>query len=661
MKKFLMTVAFVATFAVAGSASAATYVYSGGLLKVGSQGTQVYNLQECLARLGNNPSSNIDGKFGPITKAAVMSFQASQGVMVDGIIGSVTGPRYTVACAGGNSSMNLPEGCTSTVGYSPVTAAKCDGSDSSNNDASNFDANDGEEVNFTGLDIDDASDTTIDEGSNKAELASMQFKNEDSDVLLERFDTILVSDIANGNYSAADEKDAWKTFDKLYLYVDGEMVASKDADNKADWEDRTVAYNTEDSDNRFRFTGINKVLAKNEDHEIVVKADIASSVDMDLNGSQWALVLDPTTMRFVDEAGITQYLSEADTNNETTAKFAIVSAGNQDELQIKSSDNNPDSTTFEVKSGQDSDEEMLFAFDAEADQDGGDLEVSQIQLTADTGVANFDDVVSKVTLKIDGEEEDYDVAKTTAIQALNTNGPVKLVFDFDGKEININSGDTKTAEVYVTFKSTNNQTAYLNGETIKFSVTATDVDAWDVDGADTLTTAQLTGSAVGDVHQLSEEGVIATLDSSSVTTNIDNNGEVKTATYTMNVDVKAFGDTFYVGKVAQNAATISGQGALAFDVEDSADAAVPSSSVSFALASSAQTDGIGFRIDEGQTETLTLTATVEIAAAGTDTYTRIQLNQLGAWTDNALTAGGQVIALLPVEDFESDLQLINNI
>ena len=686
MKKIaiIATLAFAA-LGMVNTADAATFVYGGGLLKMSSSySQQAYDLQSCLVDLGVNSASNVDGYFGPMTKAAVMAFQANAGVSVDGIIGPITGPLYTAACAGNTSSVdttNLPAGCTSTAGYSVTTGNKCDAVEVIIDDTPTLIGNNGEEVNFTGFDVDDAADTTIDENANKAELGSIQFKNEDSDVLLERFDVVLDADTSA---SATDENDAWKAFDKLYIYVDGDMVASMDSDTKADWKDRTIAGAYNDNDNRFRFSGLNTVLSKDQDHEIVVKADINSSVDMDANGAQWVMVVDPTTMRFVDEAGITSYLNEEDGNAlDFTAAFSIVAAGNQDELQVKSNSNNPDSTTFEVKSGQESDEYTTFIFDVEADKDGGDLEISDFTLTADTGIKNFDAVVKDVTLKIGGEEETYDVAKSTALNALNTNAPVKLFFDFDGKEITVNSGDTEKAEVLVRFKSTNTQTAYTNGETIKFSATAADVDAWTVDGADTLTTTQLTGSAVGDTHQLSEEGVIATLKNSSVSTTVDNNGKIKTATYTMDVELEAFGNTFYTSKAGINGATVGmctgadttstnqadclnplangGAGvwstnALSFSVEDSADATVGGATTAFALESSASTDAGAWRIDEGQKETITLVATV--SGPTVDTYTRVQLNDVQVFTDNALTAGAQTTSLLPVEDYESALQLI---
>jgi peptidoglycan L-alanyl-D-glutamate endopeptidase CwlK len=63
-------------------------------LKKGSSGPDVTRLQEKLKALGFDPG-NIDGKFGPGTDAAVRAFQASEGLLVDGIVG-----RRTVATLG---------------------------------------------------------------------------------------------------------------------------------------------------------------------------------------------------------------------------------------------------------------------------------------------------------------------------------------------------------------------------------------------------------------------------------------------------------------------------------------------------------------------------------------------------------------------------------
>ena len=59
------------------------------LLRVGSRGQAVSNLQRWLADHGFNPGP-IDGIFGPKTKAAVVAFQSAAGITVDGIVGPQT-------------------------------------------------------------------------------------------------------------------------------------------------------------------------------------------------------------------------------------------------------------------------------------------------------------------------------------------------------------------------------------------------------------------------------------------------------------------------------------------------------------------------------------------------------------------------------------------
>ena len=58
-------------------------------LKKGSFGSEVTRLQERLKERGFDPG-NIDGDFGPATDAAVRAFQASKGLLVDGIVGPRT-------------------------------------------------------------------------------------------------------------------------------------------------------------------------------------------------------------------------------------------------------------------------------------------------------------------------------------------------------------------------------------------------------------------------------------------------------------------------------------------------------------------------------------------------------------------------------------------
>lgn len=60
------------------------------LLKRGSKGAAVRNLQSLLNQAGAKPALLVDGDFGPATDRAVRAFQQAAGLVVDGIAGSQT-------------------------------------------------------------------------------------------------------------------------------------------------------------------------------------------------------------------------------------------------------------------------------------------------------------------------------------------------------------------------------------------------------------------------------------------------------------------------------------------------------------------------------------------------------------------------------------------
>ncbi len=76
-------------------------------LTLGSQGSSVSHLQTDLTGLGFYTNS-IDGSFGPKTQGAVMNFQKSQGLKMDGIVGPITKAALNAALAGIVSSPPVP-------------------------------------------------------------------------------------------------------------------------------------------------------------------------------------------------------------------------------------------------------------------------------------------------------------------------------------------------------------------------------------------------------------------------------------------------------------------------------------------------------------------------------------------------------------------------
>lgn len=69
-----------------------TTINPSGLLKVGSRGTEVVVLQTFLIKknIGSGGKITADGAFGPMTRKAVIEYQASVGLVADGVAGAKT-------------------------------------------------------------------------------------------------------------------------------------------------------------------------------------------------------------------------------------------------------------------------------------------------------------------------------------------------------------------------------------------------------------------------------------------------------------------------------------------------------------------------------------------------------------------------------------------
>ena len=87
---------------------------SSTLLKVGSRGAAVQDVQKKLVALGYNVgSTGADGIFGNSTKNAVIKFQGSVGISKDGIVGSITLAKLNEVY----NNRNKGQSVTSTTSY----------------------------------------------------------------------------------------------------------------------------------------------------------------------------------------------------------------------------------------------------------------------------------------------------------------------------------------------------------------------------------------------------------------------------------------------------------------------------------------------------------------------------------------------------------------
>ncbi len=73
------------------------------VLKLGSSGPDVQDLQQKLKNLGFNPNG-VDGNFGPGTEKAVRAFQQAKGLGVDGKVGPGTQAALDAAAGGASIS-----------------------------------------------------------------------------------------------------------------------------------------------------------------------------------------------------------------------------------------------------------------------------------------------------------------------------------------------------------------------------------------------------------------------------------------------------------------------------------------------------------------------------------------------------------------------------
>jgi len=89
------------------------------------QGMTSDSVKDLQIKLGVTPTS---GYFGPITLAAVKTFQTSNGIINTGYVGPLTrGALNALYCTPVTPVTTYPAGCTSAVGYSTTTGLLCSG------------------------------------------------------------------------------------------------------------------------------------------------------------------------------------------------------------------------------------------------------------------------------------------------------------------------------------------------------------------------------------------------------------------------------------------------------------------------------------------------------------------------------------------------------
>lgn len=599
-------------------------------LKTGSTGADVMALQKFLnadedtrvAAAGAVGSAGMETEYyGPATAAAVSKFQV----------------KY-------RAEILSPAGLVNPTGFfgpgSRAQANKLCGDSDEDTDEDTDEDSDDEDTELSGegsldvFEIDNASETDLEEGSEDAEIAELTLEATDGDIEISRMDIAL---------ETTGSDDPWDVFETISLWVDGEMVADVTADDEDEYLD--------EDDGSLRFSDLELVLMEDEEVEIVIGATVAGSVD-DLNGGTAGLGQDWTVevnaVRYFDADGVATDDESTDdigplsgTGAAATAAFELVQAGDGEELTFSLGTDNPESTDIVVDENDTTDGVTIMEYTVEAE--GGDIDLNELWVRLTTGTAAVSAVVDDVYLVIDGEEFDNEATTTSGTSD-------DYMFDIDG-DVTVDEDGEVTVEVVVDLKSTDDGSNYANaGETISASVTSALADLTDAEGADDLTGSTISGSAVGDTHTLVSEGIVVPVDGVEATT--DTSGDNDTlGEFTIEFEVTAVEGDFYIRELATGDAdgiTTATTG-VEFMIEGG------TATTTGTLSSTADEDTTGvFTVRDGETETFTLRVVTNPVASGDFRVTLTGVN----YSANTNGYGATLYTPTPAQDFRTAYETV---
>jgi hypothetical protein len=346
-------------------------------------------------------------------------------------------------------------------------------------------------------------------------------------------------------------------------------------------------------------------------------------------------------MIYVRQKGYAIYIKEAGARlNGTQGEPGVDSSDNvlgDEELVVRSSSNNPDSTTLRVEDDSKSDWYTIFIFELDPDDSNDEIILSSIPVSVTVSTSTFEQIVDDAELEIGGVTLDaYSVAG-------GETGTAVLTFDVD-VNVRIFPEWPEDVELRLRFKSLDTE-----NEGVTVQATMNDVDAIVAESIDgELTAEQLKGSAVGEVHTLRTKGVEVSPDSDDAEVTVGDDDNDDYATFEITLEVTAFEQDVYI---STDPTSISWQllddnGSLITDTSNA--------STTVAIDSSADEDRGFYEISDGETQNLSLWVTYEPGAIAPQ-MARLQLLSLAFdeyGTDSV--ADDSIWIAEPLADYRTD-------
>ncbi|OGI46131.1 hypothetical protein A2121_01330 [Candidatus Nomurabacteria bacterium GWB1_40_6] len=612
--KFLLGVMFVAVLVVAGGAFATPAAADCTItttLRVGSVGTEVSCLQTIIG-------ATADGKFGPMTKAAVMAWQAGKGLVADGVFG----PMSRAAMGGG--AVVLPAGCQVGWLFNPATGASCTPGTTPTTPSGDLEGGAG---SVTVDDLPTYSSEEVGEDEEDVKVLAFEVEAEGSDV---EISSVKVELVESGATSSEDLDDYAQS---VSVWFDGEKVGEADVDDFS--ESSTEVWTRSISLD----SGV--VIKEDDTEKLEIAVTANSTIDSsDSDSDLWTV--DVLNVRFEDGEGV---VTTEDTDGdalEQTFDFAEFAAAADLELKVSLDDDNiNDAHVINIHATAETDNVDLLSFELEA-EGNSDITVNDLSVNFDTVGVNLEDAVTTVTLWANGEQIGTEnITKNTA-----TPGTDETI-EFDRLSFKIDAGDT--AEFIVKADLESIADGIVDGDTISAQVSATEralIEAEDESGNDVGTT-DLTGAASGDAHAMYDAGMNAAYVSSTAVATPSGVATVDdTGTFKINFDVTAFDSDVYVDASPITDETgIIAAGAAGYQNIDASTTSVGAGVIECASCDTAANTTL--KVPEGTTKRFTVT----VAGSGADVFASASLTSIMY----ALTAvDGDTLYTFGMSDFKTD-------
>ena len=636
------------------SSSVCPYTWTRDLSQ-GSQGADVMMLQKFLnsmsetmvAPAGQVGSAGMETEFyGPATAAAVSNMQMKYRAEILSPAGLVNPTGYF----GPSSRAQANALCASAPMMDDDMMSDDDmmDEDMMDEDEDEMDEEDDRDASdlqgsadLDTYEIEDAEDDEIEEGQEDQPVAEIDIEFDNGDALIQQIE--LGFELNSGQSGA--EEDPWDTFENVSLWVDGDKIAELETDDEDDWEGG--------DDNELTFSRLDIFAAEDEEVTVVVAVTTDNGLDFDDSDqtNTWTISLESfgnisinEGLRYEDADG---FVTEDNPTGDDDTTFEIEEEGAEDELDVRSSDDDPDATVLELEDDSDT-EHVVFAFELDATDSENDIEFDQIVVDFTMSSGTLADFADDAVLLVDGQELD------TEDETVSGNS---VTFDFDSNDFVLEKDEKVDVSVELEF---NSLSLANEGVTIRGTMTgnATKIDA---EGGDDLENSNINGSATGETHTLRTSGIDFGAFDSSQTAPSQDVADDTFGEYTIEVDVTAIGDDDLFIPVSdayfdEAGSTTAGIIYRIIDGDNNSltsstsDADALSATLSYKSGNGEEENGF-IRVDNGGTVTLELVVTFNPADTATDQY-RVIIDAV-RFDDNEDATPDEIQEAEPEEDYRT--------